>query len=379
MSIQPHHSPNMIHSNAHPVRQVIMVFLLSAFYLFAIAVPRQPAKPTATLRAGTASVDITPDLPIWLSGYASRDKPASGVGQRLHAKALALDDGQGGSVVIVTVDILGLSKEIIEEVRGRVGGAGGVDPSRILFNSSHTHTGPVIWPCLDVVYEFSPEDQRRLSAYRQQLTQSLINLIDSASARLSPARMYFGRGEAGFAINRRGAIHPNGPIDHEVPVIKVTGTDGSTRALLFGYACHNTTIEVEYHEISGDWAGFAQEALEKTHPGAVALFMTGCAGDQNPEPRGTLQQAKDHAAELVSSIDSVLDLPMQEVHAPIRTVRMEVNLPFQPVDRSAYQKDLAGENIYKQRRAKLMLQAFNKGWKVDSYAYPIQGVRFGRS
>ena len=368
---------HMINSLQGPHKTALLFILMIGLAVNLHAGPK-PSPTDGMLRAGTASADITPELPIWLSGYASREKPASGVGQRLHAKALALDDGKGGSIVIVTVDLLGLSKEIIDEVRAHVGGGLGKDPARILFNSSHTHTGPVIWPCLDVVYEFTSEDQRRLSAYRQQLTKSLIGIIDASISRMAPARMYFGRGEAGFAINRRGALNPNGPIDHEVPVIKVVDMTGELRAVLFGYACHNTTIVDEYHEISGDWAGFTQESLEKDHPGAIALFMTGCGGDQNPEPRGSLQHSKDHAAELSKAIDAVLNRPMQEVRGPIKAIRSELTLPFKPVEASTYQNDLAGDNIYKQRRAKLMIQAANKGWKVDSYSYPIQAVRFGK-
>ena len=335
------------------------------------------AQPPA-LKVGTAVADITPETPIWLSGYAVRQKPAAGVLQPLHAKALAIDDGQGGNIVIVTVEVLGLSKEIVDEVRAKAGMGRINDHSRILFNSSHTHTGPVIWPCLDVVYELAPDDQRQIAAYRQKLTGLLVGIIDSALARMTPAKLYFGRGSAGFAINRRGAINPNGPIDHEVPVLKITSPTGELRAMLFGYACHNTTIEDEFQYVNGDYSGYAMEELERSNPGATAMFMIGCAGDQNPEPRGKLSQAKDHGAELAGSVNAVLKASMTEVHGPIRTARTDFDLPFAAVDPLVYQKDILGDNIYKQRRAKLMLQAYNKGWNVDAYKYPIQVVRFGK-
>jgi len=77
-------------------------------------------------------------------------------------------------------------------------------------------------------------------------------------------------------------------------------------------------------------------------------------------------------------VNAVLKAPMTEVHGPIRTARTDIDLPFAPADPLVYQKDILGENIYKQRRAKLMLQAYNKGWNVDSYKYPIQVLRFGK-
>src|SRR5450631_701113 len=77
------------------------------------------------LRAGVGRVKITPELPMWLTGYAGRDQPATEVLQDIWAKALVLEDrgagvagGRGGPnrVVIVTTDLLGISHEISVEV-----------------------------------------------------------------------------------------------------------------------------------------------------------------------------------------------------------------------------------------------------------------------
>src|SRR5262245_8420 len=46
-------------------------------------------------KAGVARKKITPDQPLWMTGYAVRDHPAEGVAQELWVKALALDDGAG--------------------------------------------------------------------------------------------------------------------------------------------------------------------------------------------------------------------------------------------------------------------------------------------
>ena len=119
---------------------------------------------------------------------------------------------------------------------------------------------------------------------------------------LAPARLSVGHGAVGFAVNRREptpegvkiGVNPAGPVDHDVPVLKVTGKDGSLRAVLFGYACHNTTLGGDFYRIGGDYAGYAQAELEKAHPGATALFVMLCGGDQNPNPRGTLDLAVRH-------------------------------------------------------------------------------------
>src|SRR5438067_2405584 len=69
-----------------------------------------------TWRAGAATVRITPDRPMWLSGYAGRTKPAEGTLSDLNAKALILEDPSGRRAVIVTMDLVGISREFASAV-----------------------------------------------------------------------------------------------------------------------------------------------------------------------------------------------------------------------------------------------------------------------
>jgi neutral ceramidase len=99
----------------------------------------------ANFRAGVSRANITPELPVWLSGYAARTHPADRVRQDLWAKALALDDGKGGRIVIVTTDLIGLPGNLTDEVAARSNTQFALKRSELLFNSSHTHSGPAIW------------------------------------------------------------------------------------------------------------------------------------------------------------------------------------------------------------------------------------------
>jgi neutral ceramidase len=329
------------------------------------------------IRAGIGRVVITPSLPMWMTGYADRHQPANGVVHDLWAKALAVKDDRGGLIVIVTTDLLGLSHEISEAVFRQVSSSRyGIQRSQLLLNSSHTHSGPMIWPCLDVIYDFSAADQRTVSLYAFELTRKLIAVIDTAMNSMVPATLSTGHAVADFAINRRNDIHPNGPVDHDVPVLSVAARNGGRLAILFGYACHNTTMVNDNFLINGDYAGFAQLAIEKNNPGVMAMFLMGCAGDQNPAPRGTLDFARQHGEALAEAVQKALSQNMRPVHAPIRTAYTVTDLNFQAFDLALYQKDIVGDNPYFQRRARLMLEAYNKGWSVKSFPYPVQAVRF---
>lgn len=330
-----------------------------------------------TVKAGLGRVLITPALPMWLSGYANRDLPAAGVVHDLWAKALAIEDAQGMRVVIVTTDILGLSHEIAEEVAKEVKIKYGLDRKQLLLNSSHTHSGPMIWPCVEMIYEFNTEEQDIVSRYGQELARNIVKAIDTAIAGMKPALLFTGHGEADFAINRRNALFPKGPIDHDVPVLKLLSPDGGLRAILFGYACHNTTNVETNYLFNGDYAGFAQIELERLHPGVQAMFLMGCGGDQNPYPRGTMDFARQHGKELADAVQKVLMGKMTTVTGPLRAAYTVIDLPFRPFDPAIYRKDIVGTNRFFQRRAKLMLEAYNKGWNVSRLPYPVQVLRFG--
>src|ERR1700694_5529132 len=225
-----------------------------------------PSAPVQNLRAGTPRVDITPKGPIWMSGYADRKHPSEGVLHPLWAKALAIEDDKHGRVVIVTTDLIGLPRAITDAVAARVQSQFGLARTRLLLNSSHTHTGPVVRPNLMTMFDLGEEDKERVTVYSRELTDNLVSVIGAAIGDLAPAQLSYGFGQAHFAVNRREptpkgvkiGVNPSGPTDPTVPVIRVTASDGSLKAILFAYACHNTTLTGQFYQLSGDYAGFAQ-------------------------------------------------------------------------------------------------------------------------
>jgi hypothetical protein len=338
----------------------------------------------AEMRVGISSRVITPQLPFWMTGYGSRTKPSTEVLQDVWAKALVFEENPESRVVIVTTDLLGLSHEVSEAVANLVNKKYGIPRSQLLLSSSHTHSGPVVWPALSMIFDLNQEDQQAAANYTQKLTADLVAVIDSAMGHLAPMQVWSGHGLADFAMNRReptekGIINgknPDGPVDHDVPVLKITTPEGVLKAILFGYACHNTTSNT--YLINGDYAGFAQADLQKTYPGVTALFFMGCGGDQNPQPRGSIELAMQHGKELSEAVQKVLSGKLNPVRPPIRTAYANVDLEFSPFNLELYQKDLAGPDKYLQRRAKLMLEAYNKGWNLSHFPYPLQVVRFNK-
>jgi hypothetical protein len=339
----------------------------------------------AEFKVGVARRVITPALPIWMSGYAARTKPADGVVHDLWAKALAIEDNRGRRAVIVTTDLIGLPHEVSQAVAVRVQKQFGLDRAQLLLNSSHTHSGPVVWPGIRVLFNFNSEDARRAELYAQRLTEDLVAVAGEAIRDLAPAQISIAHGSADFAVNRREptkegvriGVNAQGPVDRDVPVLKVTTWDGKLRAVLFGYACHNTTLVGNFYQISGDYAGFAQLELEKLHPGATAMFLMLCGADQNPNPRGTLDLAMTHGKSMAAAVERLLAGNLRAVRPPLRAAYSEVSLEFAPHERKTFEAEAQNTDPFRQRRARLMLKAYDGGRPERSITYPVQGLRFG--
>jgi len=335
-------------------------------------------------RAGVARVDITPPGPIWMAGYAAREKPSEGVIQPLWAKALALDDGQGGRAVIVTTDLIGLPREITDFVAARAMEKYKLDRSQIVFNSSHTHTGPVVRGNLSVMGAREPGQKEKVAAFTDNLRENLFTVIGAALGDLQPATLSFDYGETGFAANRRVispqavtiGVNPTGPVNHKVPVLRAVAPNGKLLAILFGYACHNTTLTAETFRLSGDYAGFAQAEIEQKLPGTTALFVQLCAGDQNPNPRSKLELAEQHGHSLATEVVRVAKTPMQPVTGRLRTAYQTIDLPFAPHSRDQFERDLQDSNKFKIARARLMLDLYDKRQEPRKFQYPVQAIRF---
>jgi hypothetical protein len=305
---------------------------------------------------------------------------------KLYAKALAIEDRKGGRIVVVTTDLVGLPRVITDSVGARVVKDLNLPRERVLFNSSHTHTGPVVRPNLAIMYDLSPQDAARVQEYSRMLTEKLFTVIGAALGDLKPARVSFGSGSVGFAMNRRQrnpdgtvriGVNPEGPMDHSVPVFRVNDEKGNTRAVLFGYACHNTTLTGEHYQISGDYAGFAQAEIEREMPGVTALFVELCGGDQNPSPRGQEVHARQHGHALATEVQRVLP-DAKPVQGETGAALQWRDLPLQAHERADFEKMLSAKEPVRVRFAKAMLELYDDRRPMRSVSFPVQALRIGK-
>ena len=139
-----------------------------------------------------------------------------------------------------------------------------------------------------------------------------------------------------------------------MPVLRVATTRGGLKAVVFGYACHCTVLD--FYQFSGDYAGFAQIALEKRPPGAQAMFVAGCGADQNPLPRRTIELAEHYGGELAGAVDDVLAAPMQPVEGPLGSAYEEIPLKFAALPtRAQLEADAKSKDLFVASRAEALL------------------------
>lgn len=339
-------------------------------------------------KAGVAAVKITPERPMWMSGYAARTKPAGGTLNDLYAKALAIEDPSGRRAVLVTMDLIGIDRDFSRRVCRAVQDKHKLLREAIALSTSHSHSGPVVGRNLQAMYFLDDEQQRRVDEYTAALETRLIALAGDALGRLAPAKLEWAAGRATFAVNRRNNPEKDvpqlkadgllkGPVDHDLPVLAVKDADGKLIAAAFGYACHATTLDG--YEWSGDWPGFAQAEMERAHPGAVALFWAGCGADQNPIPRRSVEFAKDYGRQAAAAVDAALGGEGKAVAGGLSTAYQETDLPLGELPtREKLAADLKGDNKYAARRAKLLLEAWDKDGRLSpTYPYPVQLWRLG--
>jgi neutral ceramidase len=342
----------------------------------------QAAESASGWKAGVARVDTTPGVPVRMAGYGSRTSPSQGVAHPLCAKALALADERDHKIVMVTCDIIGFRRSFTNRVADRVQAKYGLPRADLVLLASHNHAGPAL---VEPDEDGDPSRPARAGfennvAYTHDLEDKLVYLIGEALAKMEPVSLSYGVGRAHFALNRREPSakgiklgkNPSGPTDESVPILRASNAAGKPVAIVFGYACHNTTLRPDMTKIAADFAGYAQDRVEVDHPGALALFVTGCAGDADPHPFGTLEMSRAHGEELAEAVKLFVDHPTwwTTLTGAVRSAYTETAVHFGgPTDRTSYEKLLKDPNQGRRRHAQRMIEAIDQGRPIRT-EYP---------
>ncbi len=342
-------------------------------------------------QAGWSRANITPEEPMWMAGYGGRDHPAEGKLTDLWAKTLVLQDPAGRRVVLITLDLVGIGRDVAVPLCADLQQKFGLERSQIAICTSHTHTGPAVGTNLGPMhyYLIDKQQQTLIENYAATLRAKIVATVEQASNQLAPCRLSWGSGKTTFAVNRRTNREAEvpaqrdigglvGPVDHDVPVLTVRDPAGKLRVVVFGYACHSTVLS--FYQWSGDYPGFAQLELEAEFPDCQAMFWAGCGADQNPLPRRTVEIAQAYGRRLALAVSDVVTAPMEELQGNLETRYDEIPLALAtlPTHEELTQQSQASDRFVASR-AKMWLDRIAAGESLPAtYPYPVQSWRWGQ-
>ena len=342
-----------------------------------------------TCTVGVARTDITPDGPVRLAGYGSRRSESEGVEQRLWAKALAVQAGATGPAVLICVENCVVPNSITEDIARRLQRKARISRERVVVCSTHTHTAPCLKGALPTMFGMPiPEaHQARIDRYTAQLTERIEKVALAALADRRPARLAWAQGKATFATNRREnkssgqvelGVCPAGPVDHALPVIRVTDAAGKLLAIVLNYACHCTTLDGEFNRICGDWAGYAQEYIERDHPGAVCLVTIGCGADADPQPRTGLDFAQRNGRAIATEVDRLLRGDFKPLRGELACRFERIQLPFDTLPTRQEWQDRVKDKGAVGYHAQIQLERLDRGESLQTALdYPVQTWALG--
>jgi hypothetical protein len=357
--------------------RIVTVAVFSIAWFAAGAATGSTAAAEKTWQAGFARVAITPAEPMFASGYGGRMKPSSGKIHDLYVRVAALTDPAGHSVLVVSLDLIGVPRAFADYVAAHCRKKHGIARADLMLCASHTHCGPALDDKLSHMLALKDADWAAIRRNQKRLNANVLRAIDAAVADRKPALLAAGNGTTGFAVNRRPPIG-QGPTDHDVPVLRITTPDGKTvRGVIYGYACHNTVLN--FFHWCGDYAGFASLDLEATYPKSVALFFSGCGADQNPLPRRKVELAQKYGRMLSTAVRKVAGGTMTPIRGRIATAFRNIDLPFDDIPpRAVWERDVKSGDRYHKARARLLLNEIAaKGSLSKTHPYPVQVWNLG--
>ncbi len=253
------------------------------------------------LKIGTATVDITPALPVSVDGQMAL-RVASKVETPVEANIIVLEsDGTGGqktTSVWITCDVVTIPTELRDMIRAGVADKlPGFDTRNMIINASHTHTGGVV----RANWYPEPDSILKVADYQQFIAGRVAGGVADAWKKRQAGSVSWGLGYAKVAYNRRakyadGSARMYGRTDVD-EFRNIEGYEDQSVNTLFFWnnkgsliaACINVASPAQIVEsrsvVNADyWYPLRQMLREQKGKNLAVLGWIGAAGDQTPRP-----------------------------------------------------------------------------------------------
>jgi neutral ceramidase len=251
-----------------------------------------------TVRVGFGRAEITPPLGT-LCALGADDNLVE-IFDPIYVRATVLGEG-ANAVAILSLDVIGLYRQDMLELRNLLAAQTGLDPDRIILHATHSHESPNSERCFHEIVQPLGLDWQTPEFY-DLLRSQMVRAVQFAQADARPSGASFAFWPvAGLASNRRlrpldGPTvlrqsrstpeyrqYPEGWIDPYVRMLVLSDAADGREHWLMNYACHPTAAggdEAPY--ITGDFPGNAMARIVASRPRVTCSYLTGCCGNINP-------------------------------------------------------------------------------------------------
>ncbi|MEN8228837.1 MAG: hypothetical protein ABFS38_11845 [Bacteroidota bacterium] len=227
-----------------------------------------------SLRAGTGKSNITADC--------------GDVHDSLYVKALVLKSKKV-NLAIITLDVVAIGRvgDVPDDYFGNIKRRLQEDfsISHLLVNASHNHYDGFLNGGGKLVHNVEEKTMQAVAKALKNLESVKVGAGSGFENRISMNRRIRLKDGSVYTIRHANPNMPDdqvvgvGEIDPEIGILRIDRLDGTSKAVLYNFACHPYT-GVPDKGVTAEYPGFASKVIEENlGDGTMAFFLQGAAGD----------------------------------------------------------------------------------------------------
>lgn len=230
---------------------------------------------------GKNKLDITPERPVFLAGFAHRKQRTIRIERNLYVKTFVIQKDTR-DILFIIADLIWWDEEFVRDLLDIIAVEYSIPSEQVCFHATHNHSGP------QTTSKFSKQLGELSKNYLLYLKNRVLTSIEIAMNDMEEVSMKIGKGTSELGVYRRkkedGKIemkpNTNIQVDNDLTVTSFINTNNKMKAVWIHYSCHPTTTDANI--ISTEFVGVCCENIEEYYSNATVAFLQGFCGDVRP-------------------------------------------------------------------------------------------------
>lgn len=327
---------------------------------------------------------------MYPAGLPEKTGPSNDKVSDLWLKVLALGNSRSDTVVVVSMDLYGVSRNTCDRIRLRLLDEHRLPPDNVLLVSTRTLSGPLTRGVLPDLHPEDPKEKERIEEYTDALENTLVAMVGEALAKMEPTHLW--RSEGYLAPSRDKPIEAARDAQtwrppSAMPVLVVRALDERIVALLFSQSIRGSNLSLPGW--SGDLEGEAEARIEDLSPGMLAIPVGACSAEvaiegrvalpaSAPAPPPSLEEVERWGSDIAMTVRDVLQGPMRPVTGGIRTSSIVAAIPYDALPPTKTLQDWKQTEGWRSRwAARTLALGKSEPWRPPPYSITIRAWALG--